>query len=312
LSQTRSIGHLRDVLGTAILVAACSAAGFALSSSLQHLAAGKTRGTAHRTHRLLAHLASRPWWVVGQLLALVSFGLHALALHLGSLVVVQPVVVSGIVLAVPVRAALARRLPSRGELATVTVTAAGLALFLVSARPDAGHMPITQWTAGALTAGGVVVAGTAIWWAGHCQVGERAALWFGIASGVMFGLTAGLVKLTTSLAGAGPHGWSFLTFWSTWTVVLIGLTGVAVNQRAYRAARMSASLPVLNITDVLIALLFGVVVFGETPAHTPLALAGEVVAFVLVAVGLRRLSSEEDFVGQPPEPVPVTPHPPTP
>ncbi len=99
--------------GIALLTAACSAAGFALSTSLQHMAADRAPEATQGTHRLLAHLARRPWWVVGQFVAVGSFALHALALRLGALVVVQPVVVSGIVLAVPVSAALARRLPSR-------------------------------------------------------------------------------------------------------------------------------------------------------------------------------------------------------
>lgn len=283
----------QNMLGTALLIAGCSAAGFALSTSLQHLAAGQAPDTTQGTHRLLAHLAHRPRWVLGQLIAAASFALHALALQLGTLVVVQPVVVSGLVLAVPVRAALSRRLPSRSELATVTLTAAGLALFLVAAPSTVGHVPTTSWDSVALTAAGAVAAATATWWAGRSSNGERAALWFGVASGVLFGLVAGLVKLTTTLVTSGQHPFTVLTLWSTWAVLAIGLSGVAVNQRAYRAARLSASMPILNIVDVLVALLFGIVVFGETPVHTPLAVAGELVGFACVAFGLRRLSRSE-------------------
>lgn len=285
----------QTMLPAALIIATCSAAGFAVSTSLQHLAAGRTPETTQGTHRLLAHLAQRPWWVLGQLIAAASFGLHALALQLGTLVVVQPVVVSGVVLAVPVRAALARRLPSRSELATVTLTAVGLALFLVAARTTVGHAPTTTWVSIALTAAGTTVAATATWWAGRCDNAERAALWFGVASGVLFGLVAGLVKLTTTLTASGQNPLGFLALWTTWAVLAAGLSGVAINQRAYRAARLSASMPVLNIVDVLVALIFGVIVFGETPAHSPLALAGQLVGFACVAIGLRRLSRSELF-----------------
>jgi drug/metabolite transporter (DMT)-like permease len=287
--------------GIALLIAACSAAGFALSTSLQHLAAGRTPAATQGTHRLLAHLARRPWWVVGQLVALVAFALHALALRLGTLFVIQPLVVSGIVLAVPVSAALDRRLPSRGELGTVALTAAGLALFLVAARPTAGHPPTNPWLSIALTVVGGVGAGAATWWGGRCRSNERAAFWFGVASGVLFGLVASLVKLTTvSIADhsghtSGPHQLTFLGLWSTWAVLVAGLSGVAVNQRAYRAARLSASMPVLNIVDVLVAVVFGVVVFGENPAHNPFAIAEQLVALACVAVGLRRLGRSELF-----------------
>ena len=286
--------YFQNMFTTALLVAACSAAGFAMSTSLQHLAAGQTPATTQGTHQLLAHLVQRPWWVLGQLIAVASFGLHALALQIGSLMVVQPVIVSGVVLAVPVRAALARRLPSRSELATVTLTATGLAVFLVAARPPVGHAPTTTWVAIFLTAALATVAASAIWWASRCVNAERAAFWFGVASGVLFGLVAGLVKLTT-LVAAGIDRWGFLTTWSTWAVLVTGLSGVAVNQRAYRAARLSASMPVLNIVDVLVALVFGIVVFGETPAHSPLAVASQILAFACVAVGLRRLSRSDLF-----------------
>ncbi|MFI2708476.1 hypothetical protein ACH5WX_13130, partial [Nocardioides sp. CER28] len=115
----------------ALGVAACSAAGFAVSSSLQHHANADLPddvGTAAAVRALLR----RRRWVVGQGLALAAFLLHAVALRLGVLVLVQPVVVSGIVVAVPIRAALGRRLPGRGEVGTVAVTATGLAIFLIA------------------------------------------------------------------------------------------------------------------------------------------------------------------------------------
>jgi hypothetical protein len=152
-------------------------------------------------------------------------------------------------------------------------------------------------------AGGATAA-AATWWGGRCRSSERAAFWFGVASGVLFGLVAGLVKLTTVTIpdhpthSPGPPPFTFLGLWSTWAVLVVGLSGVAVNQRAYRAARLSASMPVLNIVDVLVALAFGVIVFGENPAHSPLAVAGQLVALACVGVGLRRLSRSELFADQ--------------
>ena len=95
----------------AVWVAALSAAGFAVSTSLQHHANGDMDDSLSTTG-LVGALVRRPWWLRGQMVGLLSFALHAVALHLGLLVVVQPVVVSGILLAVPLRAALERRLPA--------------------------------------------------------------------------------------------------------------------------------------------------------------------------------------------------------
>jgi hypothetical protein len=273
----------------ALGVAALAATGYAVSASLQHVAARETDASRKRAHVFLAQLTRRPWWLAGQVIAFAAFGLHALALHLGALLLVQPVVVSGVVLAVPIRASLARRVPSAHELGTVVMTVAGLCLFLAVARPAVGRVPATQWRTAVTTSAGVLVAVLAAGCAGRCRRGPRAASLFGIASGVLFGLVAGLLKLTVSLPGLTE----VLTSWTTWAALVIGAAGVATTQRGYRVARMSACMPVLTVTDVVVAVVFGVVVFGEVPAHGPAPVLGELVAGLMVLVGLWRLGMDD-------------------
>jgi len=279
----------------AVSLAALSAACFAVSTPLQHHVNTVIRDDPGSKGGL-GTLIRQPWWVLGQAIAMVAFTLHAVALHLGALILVQPIVVSGIVLAVPVRAALGRRPPHRGELATVAVTAAGLALFLVAARPGASHSAGWPMALGS-TVVAAALAGAAAAWAGRRRGVPRAS-GYGFACGVLFGVTGGLVKLAGAHAatghGFGGHLWSLMSAWPTWALVLTGLSGVVLNQRAYRAAPLSASMPLLNIVDVLVAIAFGLLVFGEVPAHSPLAVLGEAIAMVLMLVGLRRLAREED------------------
>ena len=273
----------------AICVAAASAVGFAVSSSLQHRANERLAAT-HRGGGHLAALLRRPWWVVGQALALGSFTLHAVALRIGLLVVVQPVVVSGIVLAVPVRAALERRVPAAREIGMVALTAAGLSLFLVSANPTVRDVSARAGTAAVVTAVGAVVT-LGLVRASSGRPGLTRAHLYGAAAGLLFGLTAGLVKLATTMSASahGPLGqlWALLTAWPTWAVVVVGISGVSLNQRAYRCGPLSASMPILNIVDVLVAIGFGIVVFQERPASDVLAVIGQLVGFVVIVVGLR-------------------------
>ncbi|MCW2817602.1 MAG: hypothetical protein JWR42_389 [Marmoricola sp.] len=284
----------------ALLAALGAAAGYALSASLQHRACPEKSATTRGPHRLLAKLAGRPWWLLGLVIAFASFGLHAFALHLGSLAVVQPVVVSGVVLAVPVRASLARRWPSARELGTVAMTASGLALLLVVADPTVGRAPVGPGPAIMVTVCGVVTAVLAAGCADRWGGDERAALLYGIASGVLFGLVAGLLKLTVLLLASTSHPLDLLGSWTTWAVVALGTAGVITTQRGYTAAGMSSSMPVLNVTDVVVALLFGAVVFHQVPAHDPVALVGELLAAGLVVVGLRRLALDDGFAPDPP------------
>lgn len=291
----------------AIVLAALSAVGFAVSSSLQHHV--NTVLTEEPGPGGLRALARRPWWVLGQSIALLAFTLHAVALHLGALIVVQPVLVSGIVLALPLRAVLARRSLRWAELATVVATAAGLGLFLVAAAPHAST-EMAAPVALVLTALGVLVAATAAGWAVRKR-GMAQATGYGFACGVLFGLTGGLVKMASAHAAAGHgftgHVWSMMSSWPTWALVVTGISGVVLNQCAYRAAPLSASMPLLNIVDVLVAIGFGILVFGEVPAHSAPALLGEAVALALMGVGLRRLAREESVeeipVAPPPEPL---------
>ena len=116
----------------------------------------------------------------------------------------------------------------------------------------------------------------------------RAGL-YGVVGGILFGLVAGLVKLSLEQYADGGAV-SLVTSWPVWTLVVLGLSGVAVNQQAYRVGALSASMPILNVVNVLVALTFGVVVFEEIPAHTPLALLVEGLALGCIAVGLAGLS----------------------
>jgi len=279
-----------NALATAL--ALVSAITFAISTSVQHKAAEGAPESAKGALGLVGHLLRRPAWLVGQVLAVVGFGLHALALHYGPIALVQPIVISGIVFAVPVRAAISRRLPSRREVEAVGVTALGLAVFLVASNPTEGVHAGLGTAPVLLTLGGVLVAGACALAARLDQQPLRTAFLLGVASGVLFGLVAGLLKLSLQeLADGGVA--RMLTAWPTYALVLVGGAGVLGNQLAYRAARLSASMPVLNIVDGLVALAFGYLVFREVPRHSPLFLAIELLALGCIAAGLWLLAQFE-------------------
>ena len=280
----------------AIALALLSALTFAISTSVQHEAAENAPASARGPFGLVGYLLRRPSWLVGQVLAIVGFAVHAAALHFGPIALVQPIVISGIVFAVPVRSAISRRLPSRREVRAVAVTALGLAVFLVASDPSPGDRaglglaPVALSVLGAAIAAGAGLAARL----GHHQV--RRAFFLGVASGVLFGLVAGLLKLALQeLAEGGVT--RLLTVWPTWALVVAGGAGVLGNQLAYRAARLSASMPVLNIVDGLVALAFGYIVFNEVPRHSPLYLAVEIGALGCVAVGLWLLARFEEEEG---------------
>jgi 4-amino-4-deoxy-L-arabinose transferase-like glycosyltransferase len=266
------------------MIALGSACGFAVSTSLQHLAASRVAPSAGAL-RLLTRLATNPLWLAASVLGLVSFSLHAVALHLGSLALVQPLMLCGVVLAVPVRAAAGRRRPGRQELLAVCVTVAGLASFLAATEfspgrsaPDTGRALLYCALVGAAFAVLMMLASR------QRRLDARGAL-LGAASGLLFGAMAGLIKL---VAHDLQHGGlaTTLSTWRPWVLALAGLMAVSTNQRAFHSARLAASMPLLNVVNVAVAMTFGWFVFGEAPVQGPLTLAVQVVAGAVTALGL--------------------------
>ncbi|MDX6325378.1 MAG: hypothetical protein QOK15_1732 [Nocardioidaceae bacterium] len=277
-----------------ILLALGCAATFAVSTSVQHQAAESAPESASGLLQLLAYLIRRPMWLLGQFLATCAFVLHALALHAGALALVQPIVVSGIVWAVPARAAMSRRMPSLAEIRAVVLTAAGLAIFLVASHPTEGRVADRGWSSGLLALVGVVVAvlASAVAEGIHDHPRQR-AFFLGVTAGVLFGLVAGLLKMSLeAFAGGGLQ--MLVTSWPMWALLAAGAGGVLTNQRAYRVASLSASMPVLNIINVLTALTFGLLVFREIPRHSAGVVIVEVAALAAVATGLWLLVNLEE------------------
>jgi drug/metabolite transporter (DMT)-like permease len=130
----------------------------ATAAALQHHAA-----TGHHTYRtgvhLVARLARDPRWVVGFLVSAAGLVLHGAALHFGPLAVVQPLLVTNLVFAMPLRTLLDRATPSAVEVGAAVVVVAALAGFLLAAHPTRGHPgPETAQSAWLVGAGVTVAA----------------------------------------------------------------------------------------------------------------------------------------------------------
>jgi drug/metabolite transporter (DMT)-like permease len=271
----------------ALVVAFASACGFALSTSLQHRSAGQAPASVQHSFGVLRFVVTKPAWLLGILIGAVAFVLHATALKLGAIALVQPIMITGVVLAVPVRTALDRSLPSARELRSVLITAVGLSTFLVMANPAPSTEPPDRQAAllGTLLCFGLAAVVSASGTRVHRS--ETRAMLLGISAGILFGLVAALIKL---VVGELEHPADLLTSWPLWALVGAGVTGMAVNQRSYHLAPLSMSMPVLNIVDVLVAIGLGAWAFDEAPAHSSVALVVQGVALACMAVGLHQIA----------------------
>ena len=276
-----------DVL-FAVVAALASAACFAGGSALQHRVASATSASDESRPRFVARLLRRPSWVIGLGLSAVAFALHALALSQGDLALVQPVIVSGIVFAVLIRAGLDRRWPPRQTMIWLLLTWAGLALFLL-VRPSSAEDSGPARLAPVFVLIGVVLVIGAMLMARRSPGDRRRGVLLGTAAGVLFGLVAGLVKLVLAQLG---DGWSeVFTHWTLWTLLAVGAWAIVLNQRAYQATGISVTAPALNISQVLVAIAFGMLVLGEQAGSSVGVVAAQLVGLTVTILGVRNLAA---------------------
>ena len=271
----------------AIGAAVLSAALFGASSAVQQRVAGSGDKEDLSARQLVDQLAREPRWWLGLAMSAVAFALHAVALNGAMLAVVQPIIVSGLVFAVFVRAALERRLPPRSTIGWCTLTWVALAAFVAvvhTAPPEPARLSTAGWC---LAVAALVVAGLVV--AARMSGGERRGILFGAGAGVLFGLVAGLAKVV--LDELTSSWWLIAGHWPFWALVLVGLGAILLNQRAFQATRLSVTMPMVNIVNVMVAIVFGFAVFGERLFSSPLTLGVEVLALVVMGVGVRQLAS---------------------
>ncbi|SDY40303.1 hypothetical protein SAMN05444365_102154 [Micromonospora pattaloongensis] len=266
-------------VGLAVVAAFC----FALASALHQKAAKQQQPHAALDPRLLLRLLRSPLWLWAWVPDTAGVALQALALRFGTLVTVQPVLSSGLLMAVLIEARLNRRRVLRRDLVAVVLGAAGLAAFVAVAGAQTGQTdpPASRWWAPGLAAVSVVAASALVsrWLHGAA----RGAL-LGFAGGVAYSLTAALVK-----AVLGHYHGDLLTAVVDWRVAALAgsaLTGLLLTQNAFQSGRLAAPLTALTLTDPVVSVLLGVIVFDETIALTGPKIAGLAAASAAIVAGI--------------------------
>jgi drug/metabolite transporter (DMT)-like permease len=276
---------------TAVLLALASALAFSIATVVQHRAAASApqgRGLPALA-RLAGRLLRNPAWLAGQGAAVLGLALHALALRGGRVVVVQPLLSSGLVMALALGALVDPRhhdrpRPDRVEWAAAAGVAAGLAIFLVAARPTAGTQLARPVPMLVCVAGALVVAGAAAVRSAPATARHR-PLWLATAAGLGFGVTGLLLK---DLMGQPVTRWPFS--WSLPAFLVIGAVSVLLAQWAYQAGPLIHSLPVMTVLEPLVVILAAGPMFGEWLAPGALAHAGQLLGVLALVSGVVLLS----------------------
>jgi drug/metabolite transporter (DMT)-like permease len=267
----------------AILVALGSATCFGLSSALEQHAAKQESGPKTVDPGLLVRLLRRPLWLSGLVADAGGVVLQAVALRFGPLALVQPVLVGGLFLAIPMAALLSRRRPQARDFVAVAVGILGLVAFLVAAQPRAGVSEPSSLGWLGVAAGTVPVVAACVLVARRFRNSTRGVL-LGIASGVLFAVTASLIKTLTGRFEADPLG--VLTNWHLYALGVAGISAVVLNQNAFQSGRIAAPLTALTLLDPVVSVVIGVTAFHERLSTSGPRLVVLLAAVVAMAIGI--------------------------
>lgn len=204
------------------------------------------------------------WWL-GSGVAGAGFALQAAALGLGSVLLVQALLVTSLLFALPINARLTHRRVTRWEWLWAALLAGAVAVIVTVGNPTAGHAR-APWEAWTLV---LAVLGPAV---ALCLIGARvftgahSAVLLAVVSGTLWGLFAVLTKGVVDHLLV--HSWggvlTLLRLPELYVWIVVAVAGTVVKQSSFRAGALTASLPTMTVTEPVVASVLGIVVLGET------------------------------------------------
>lgn len=275
----------------AIVLALGAGCAYSVAAVLQQRVAVEQSRELSLSPRLIVELVKRPMWLLGIVIDSGAYVLEAAALGFGSVVIVGPLLVSGLLFAIPFATFGTGQRATRREMFPALMVAGGLALFVGIGDPtgDSSTSSLVGWSVAggaiALVAGLALVAGRR-----PATPPNRRALLYGLGTGALYGLTAVLTKATVDLLD--PEVLGLLGHWQLYALVVVSIAALILNQSAFQAGHVGASLPVIAVANPVLSATLGVLLFGERFGATGvLAWGATVAAVVVMAIGTIRLAS---------------------
>ncbi len=273
----------------AVALSLVAAALFACASVAQQSAAA----SVPEGDSLLAGLLRSPRWWVGVVGDIGGYCVQVAALWVGSVLLVQPLLVSMLLFALPLSAKFSGLSMTRSTWLLAVALAGALAVFVVVGDPTEGHADASfaDWAGPLLialiTVSACVIAGSTL-----SDPGLRALL-LGSAGGLLFGMAVAFTKFVTELVERDRLG--ALAAWQTYALLTCGAAGFYLQQRAFASGPLSASLPAVTIGEPFGAAFLGITVLDERVRHDAVSLvviAACVAVMVFATVALSRSRAE--------------------
>jgi hypothetical protein len=260
----------------------------AVASICQRLGVEDAPSSRGPSMGLIRHMVQRPVWILGFVIMALGYAAQAVALHLGELNVVQPIMVSELVILVFVLW-LWYSTPLRArDIAAALATALGLGVFLFIASPSVGHKVPSNALWLELGLAMVVVVGAFV------ALGRRGPAWWralalGAGASVGFALLSAITKSMTNVLLVG---WGALfSSWQLYALAVVGLGSFVIMQSAFQVGPFAASQSTLILVNPFVAIAIGRVLYGESLRGGPLYATLEVLSLGVMVVGALGLAT---------------------
>ena len=233
---------------------------FAVAATLQQKGALNLDGVSLGNPKSLVRLVGQRFWLFGTAALLVGYVLQAAALDRGRLAIIQPLLVSTIVSALPLGWWLTNQHVGRREVIGAAVILIGLAAFTIYGDPAGGkdNAPNGEWAI-AIAVLSVICALLLI--VGRGGSPTTIAAIYGSVAGILFGLSAALTKPTVEALHAGVG--DMLSHWQCYALAIAGVLGFVLQQVSLGTGRLAPSVATVSVVNPIVGVLLGVLIFDE-------------------------------------------------
>ncbi|MHB8518241.1 MAG: DMT family transporter [Acidimicrobiales bacterium] len=271
-----------------ILLALLAAFANAVASVCQRLGVEDAPSTKGPSMGLVRHMLRRPIWILGFVIMALGYVSQAAALHLGALNVVQPLLVSELVILVVLLWFWFSTPLRPRDFVAALAAAVGLGAFLLLAAPTVGSTVPTNdlWLVVALSTVFCVALFVVL---GRGGPAWRQALLLGAGASIGFALLSAITKSMTDLLVVG---WgALLSSWQLYALCVIGLGSFVIMQSAFRVGPFAASQSTLILVNPFVSIFIGHVLFGENLRGGPLFASLEALSLLVMVLGALGLST---------------------
>jgi drug/metabolite transporter (DMT)-like permease len=272
-----------------VVLALVAALLFALGTVLQQKA-GMDEPSGGSDSGLLLRMARRPVWLAGIAADAFGFVAQAAALTIGRLAVVQPLLVSSLVFALPLGARLTGQRVRRRDVGAAVLVTGALLVFLTVADPSGGRddAPFEDWI---VAIGACAVASIPLLVLARGRSPAQRAALIGTATGILFALSAALTKAVTDRLGEGLE--ELFLDWRLYALVAVGYVSMTLNQIALTTGVLAAAVATSMAFDPITSVVLGTTLFEESLHETAAGVAAIVASLGAALAGMAVLARAE-------------------